>query len=376
MTTQSGTLRGGNQPLQSFASLLGLPGGFVQRQREYTDGYSQAIGFLEHERPKAQNHWPALTLALIAQAEDLLARERLSRVSDIIEQYPPEASQAGKVVNTFNLPTSSGVVKLRPYYNRAMDAIRVEMRRSHPSNAAHATQSWPAYSQFVDTIFACTPGERAAVADWIWQNGVLTAEERKFATAASRVIRPFEYLLLHFETHGHTPGGALYQAITFGYFRADSPNLTLESHSVNTGSSHADMIGDVAGFRGGEVELAIEVKDYKVDDDSVEQVLGDFLEDLVSAPNATAVVVAGEVTDKARERLNMSNVIALSRSQLTERVATWDLPKQQEAIRGCFYYLSRIQKSPKLAGVLSDFMGTHGITLDETEVVKSTTGVK
>lgn len=193
----------------------------------------------------------------------------------------------------------------------------------------------------------------------MWEGGVLNARERVFATEADRLIRPFEYVLTNFDTRNATPGGALFQALVFGYFRADSPSLTLESHSVNTGSSHADMIGDVAGYRGGEVELAVEVKDHQIDENSVEAVLTDFLEDIVRAPNVTAVVVASSVTEGARSRLEGVNVIALTRAELSRRVVTWDLPKQQEALRGAAYYLSRIQKSQKLLLALTDFVNEH-----------------
>lgn len=122
------------------------------------------------------------------------------------------------------------------------------------------------------------------------------------------------------------------------------------------------------------MELAVEVKDHSIDAQSVESVLGDFLEDLVIAPNATAVVVASHVTNEARERLEESNVIALSRADLRERVITWDLPKQQEALRGAAYYLSRIQKSPRLLHRLKEFLDENSINVGVFEEVVGVVG--
>ena len=116
------------------------------------------------------------------------------------------------------------------------------MRRDHPSNAAHATQSWRAYRDFISLVYAATPGGRLAVAEEIWQSGVLAADERQWANGVERIVRPFELVLAEFPTQGATPGGAIYQALVFGFFRADSPNLTLESHSVNTASSRATTL--------------------------------------------------------------------------------------------------------------------------------------
>jgi hypothetical protein len=319
-----------------------------------------AVDFLRHKRPPHQNHWPALALALIAQAESLLSQAGKESIGNIFTTYPPvQAAPGGAAVNTFNIRVGNSEFKLRPAYNKALDVIRVEMRRQHPSNPAHATQSWPAYRPLIADIYRADPGERLALAEYIWETGVLAAEERRMAQAATRIVRPYEFVLQGFPTQGATPGGALFQALVFGYFRADSPGLTLESHSVNTGSSRADMIGDVAGYRGGEVELAVEVKDLDVAVGDVEALLGEFLEDLVDAPNATAVVTCQSITDEARTQLRERNVVGLSRQDLLDRVITWDLPKQQEAIRGAAYFLSRIQKNPRLLQRLTSFISDH-----------------
>jgi hypothetical protein len=354
--------RGGQQPLDAFVKDLGLPDGFAEREPKTGEAFAAAVDFLENERPRTQNHWPALGLAFIAQAEKLLAHVGAESIDDIFATYPPvQTAPGGAVVNTFNIRIGDDEFKLRPSYNQALEVIRVEMRRQHPSNPAHATQSWPAYRSLITAIYSATPEERLALAQRIWATGVLDASERLMATAAARVVRPFEYILDKFPTQGATPGGALFQALVFGYFRADSPGLTLESHSVNTGSSRADMIGDVAGYRGGEVELAIEVKDLDVGEDDVEALLGEFLEDLINAPNATAVVACQAITDPARTQLSDRNVIALSRLDLIARVTTWDLPKQQEAIRGAAYFLSRIQKNPRLLERLTTFIAVHDL---------------
>lgn len=354
--------RGGNQPLPTFALSLGLPSDFTNRKGGETDPeLLAALRWLKDERPQKQNHWPALCLAFVAQAEEALGDASKDRVDEVFEEFKLEAGTPKRPVNTMNITVGTTTHTLRPKYNAAMDVIRVEMRRDHPSNAAHATQSWRAYEDLVRRIYRMSPAARTRFAEHVWQYGVLDVSERKFASKAERIVRPFELVLDQFLTQGANPGGALFQGLVYGYFRADSPNLTLESHSVNTGSGRADMIGDVAGFRGDEVELAVEVKDHAISSVNVDSVLTDFLEDLVHAPNATAVVAAAEVDEEARKHLAEVNVIALSRDDLRERVITWDLPKQQEAIRGALYYLSRIQKNTALGDRLTRFLVEQGI---------------
>lgn len=362
LLTSPRTTRGGNQPLSTFALSLGLPTDFTDRLGGETDpDLLEAVRWLKDERPRRQNHWPALCLALVAQAEEVLADSNQARVNEVFEEFQLETGTPKNPVNTMNVVVDGTTHTLRPKYNAAMDVIRVEMRRDHPSNAAHATQSWRAYEDLIRLVYRMSPAARTRFAEHVWQQGVLDVSERKFASKAERIVRPFELVLDRFQTQGANPGGALFQGLVYGYFRADSPNLTLESHSVNTGSGRADMIGDVAGFRGDEVELAVEVKDHAISSVNVDSVLTDFLEDLVHAPNATAVVAAAEVADEARKHLAEVNVIALSRDDLRKRVITWDLPKQQEAIRGALYYLSRIQKNTALGERLTGFLVEEGI---------------
>lgn len=362
--TNSQAGRGGNQPIAVFATQLGLPDGFPERTGGDADPNLQnAIEWMKNLRPARQNFWPALVLAIIVQAEQALALAGMESNEDPFASFPIEThSTNGRVVNTLNFQVNGKKVPLRPAYNKATQVIRVDMRRDHPSAPAHATQAWPDYRDLIVSVYAMSPAARTKFAEYTWKTGVLTAPERLWAAQAQRVVRPFEKVLADFDTKNATPGGALFQGLVFGYFRADSPNLTLESHQVNTSSSRVDMPGDVAGFRGGEVELAVEVKDYGITGATVENVLVDFLEDLVDTPNTTAVVVADSVDQDARIRLEKSNIIALSRSDLRDRVSTWDLPKQQEALRGALYYLSRIQKKTALVDKLLDFLHKNQVS--------------
>ncbi|SHX66933.1 Uncharacterised protein [Mycobacteroides abscessus subsp. abscessus] len=340
-------IRGGNQPLSTFAAALGFPDGFADRPLPATHPKLDAAkAWLADDRPSAQNHWPALVLALIVQAEVLLAGEGADQIADVFTVHPPEESSArGRVVNTLNFTRSDAEsVKLRPLYNLALGVITYDMLRTHPSNPGHATQSWRAYRPLIELIYGMSPGERAALAKHVWQIGVVDAPEIRIAEVRERLIRPFEFVLVNMPTTGipGLPGGGMLQGITYGYFRADSPNLILESHKVNTGSSRAGRIGDVDGFRGGELELAAEVKDLSIEDASA---VADFVEDIAAAPNATAVVVCQSVADDAREEIESRNITVLTMEDLTRTVGVWDLPKQQEGLRGVDYFLGRVQKS-------------------------------
>ncbi len=312
--------------------------------------------------PPRQNYWPALILALVAQAEALLEAEGKESLPDVFSSNPPEKSSGERVVNTLNFTRPSGgdPIRLRTLYNAALHVIRYHMLREHPSNAAHATQSWRDYRDLIVLIYSMTPAERKAFAEFVWRKGVLDRDELVMARKREREVRPFESVLRNMPTTGikGLPGGAMLQGITYGYFRADSPNLILETHSVNTGSSRAGRLGDVDGYRGGEIELAAEVKDMEID---VGSIVADFIEDIALAPNATAVVVCQRITEAARAEVEARNITVLTMPDMTRTVSVWDLPKQQEGLRGIDYYLGRIQRSNLGQKFFRDWLHKHGL---------------
>lgn len=359
--------RGETRSFGAVAQECGFSSAFAELDGEYTVAVEDALRWLAEERPMQQNHWPALTLAIVAQVQAVAEREGEVSFLDIFESNPPEATEArGKVVNTLNFRLSSGdSVKLRPLYNRTLHVIIHDMLREHPSNPGHATQSWPAYRPLIQKIGAMRPAERRSFVEALWGIAVLDKPARQLAAVVERVVRPFELVLREMPTYlkerDGGRGGAVFQAIAFGYLRADSPNLILESHGVNVGSKRAAMLGDVDGFRGQEPELAAEVKDLDLHDGNIWDQLGNFLMEIAEAPNVTAMVFCKTITPSARQLLEREGMIVLDRDGLARRVASWDVPKQQEALRGTEYYLGRIQKSAKLVQYFRSWLASKGI---------------
>lgn len=356
------------QPFENFSLELGFSRNFTWSVQTKGEQYEAAVLWLQDRRPRNQNHWPALVLALIAQAEKLLDEVGKNMLCDVFSEYPPEENFSdGRTVNTLNFTREGGPsVKLRPLYNKALGVIRNKMLRNHPSNAPHATQSWRAYRDLITLLYQMNPGQRRSFASYVWSEGVLPLPQIAMAEVRDRVVRPFEYVLNNMPTSVPrlVRGGALLQALAYGYLLADSPNLILESHNVNTGSSAAAMLGDVDGFRGSEPELAAEVKDLDLNESNVDVQLNDFLEDIAEAPNATAVVICRSISDTAREQIEARNVTVLTVKDLARTVAVWDLPKQQDALRGVDYFLGRIQKSTPAVGYFRNWLSENALVTD------------
>lgn len=358
--------RGGNQPIENFEQELGLPAGFCARPYDPGPALGASLDFLQNQRPPGQNYWPALVLALIGQAEKVLVGLGATSVDNVFgDLQREEVSARGRVLNTLNFVTPDGsTFRLRPSYTKVLSVIRSEMRRfAHPSNPQGATNSWQHYQPLIESIYRATPDQRAALARWVWDNGVLPITETVPGGAAGpRRERPFSYVLEHMPTSSN-PGGAIFQAEAYAYLRADAPNVILESHAVNVGSRRAGLVGDVDGFRGDAVELAAEVKDLVIDEDNLEDQLGDFLVAVAEIPDATAIVFAAGFSDEAREALAAQNVVALDRGEMATIAAVWDFPKQAEAMGALIYFLARIQNRPQLVEQVRSYCQEHGLEL-------------
>lgn len=322
-TPASTPIYGGNQPASAFESDLLLPPGFFARPTTEGPDLAEARRWINEVRPKRQNHWPALALALIAQAEAGLSAlaEAFDSVPDVFhdERISVEESLGSKVVNTLNfIVPGDETVMLRGRYNASLDVIRNRMRRwGHPMNPGHATQSWPIYKPLITIIWRMTPGERRTLAEWIWDNGVLPLHETQHVSEVDRPVRRFERVLAEMPTQSGTHGGALWQAVCFGYLRADSPSLVLESIKAQTGSRHAGLAGDIDGYDGASLMLAVECKDKTLEVDDWESELGDFMATVDPIPGVTGVVMAADASDEARSQILDAGLIVLTRAQMT-----------------------------------------------------------
>jgi len=369
---------GGDQAASEFEGDLGLPAGFFDRNGESNGGFDEAVEWLTNERPRHQNSWPALTLALIAQAErglNLLDEPSLDDVFGRLEIQTTR--QGGRAVNTLNfmIPVTGGaegeqgdagatLITLRPRYNEALMVVRTLMRRyGHPNNPGHATQSWPDYRPLIALIWSMSPTDRRDLCEWVWTEGVLTIEESVSVAAAARMIRPFERVLSEMPTASSRPG-TIWQGICYGYLRADSPNVQLESHSAQTGSRRSGLLGDVDGFVGDRVALAAECKDRHIDTENWQDELGEFQSQTSQYPGITAIAMVATVDDDAAEEVVDAGLIILTREEMRRIVAVWDEAKQWSALEGLFYYLRRIQKSEAILTQVKAWCRDNRVPID------------
>jgi hypothetical protein len=308
---------------------------------------------------------PGLLMAFVAMAEDTLGYLEEESVEDVLEEFDHEAVNArGQTVNTLNLVIDDEkTVRLRPFYNAAEHVFINRLRRyDYPNMAPHATQAWAQHEDLLTDVFELTPEERRAVAEGVIDH-ILALPEYGRRSAEDASPRPFEVLLEEFPgTQSGEPPGAILQGLGFAYFRADSPNVTIETGKVGAGSRRTGRVGDVDGWNGPELVLSIEVKDEHLVD-AEDSTLDGFLANLAEWPDATAIVVARSAEEEVADALDEQAVSLLTRESMLEAVVRWDLNKQKIAAREFYYYLVRVQRHSGLIERFEEFLEEHDLVL-------------
>lgn len=348
--------------LASYLESLGLPLDMCDRGPPESLSRVEEVCREFDRRAQSQTFLIGVMSGFIALVEDLLAQVGASAFSDGLESYPPlEVDGKGRTLNTLTIVGPERRIGLRKYYNYAERTIVTELRRyGYPNCAPHATQSWSQHRDLLESIFSLSPSERLSLMRRVWENA-LALEAFNPRSVEDQSPRPFTALIRDFpNTKKGEPAGAVLQALAFAYYRADAPNVTLETGKVGAGSARSGRVGDVDGWSGDTLSLSVEVKDSSVAVDAMHD-FGGFLSNLKEHPDATAIVLARDFDNESREKLHEQGVRVLDRESMARNVELWDLRKQQLAFREFHYYLWRIQRNARLLERFETFASDRGL---------------
>jgi hypothetical protein len=250
---------------------------------------------------------------------------------------------------------------IRRYVNKVIETFKgPRLRRTgYPSSPMQHTKRWADWTANLDAILDMTRAERTALAELLY--GSVLDLDKDIPRAVLRTVQdPFVKVIGGFPRQRQTGenSGAALQGIAYGYVCADAPELTPRSAGVRTGAKRAGLVGDVDGYNGPFLELAVEVKDKDLDDFGE---LVDFLSNLASHPKTTAVVICAGVTEEVKEKCEEHAIRVLTLGEMTELVQRWTASKQTRAVRETLAYYAIIESSPALANRFQSFLEAEDI---------------
>ena len=282
-------------------------------------------------------------------------------LDDMLQAYPKqEKTAAGAHANTLIVSRGkdAGTASLRPFYNQAERFFRSEKKRfDYPSCAPHATQAWVDYTHWLDALVTFTPKQladfRTEVADYV----LATLKSQEFDPATVKVEPPlFRAILESFEVTAQKgePTGAAYQAIVFGFLRADNPHLQVEIDKVRTGSKRLQRVGDIDCWEGARLAISAEVKQYVLKLQALPDLEG--FANATGKRGALGLIIALDFDDGVPGEIAALGLKALSRNDLLRIVELWDPLKQRTATQSLIYCVQHVEKNSSLTERVTKFV--------------------
>ncbi|MFK8212085.1 hypothetical protein [Haloferax volcanii] len=284
----------------------------------------------------------------------LLVAEQLAQYDTWVSGFNPEITKSNilerfdtKDTKTLTFLIENDQVGIRPVHNKVIDLFRSDLNRTNfPSSPGHHTGDWESYDEMLVTSFRLSrPGRYEAVTKLI-DLGLERLDAKTFQSRDPPFPRIFSKILKEYERKdSDEEAGSAYQAMAYGYVKAEWPHLSLRADKLRVGSSRQHRYGDIDGYVGADPMLSIEVKDKKIGLSNVDSELG-TIKDLSKNSTTITIAMCKEVTDEAIEDLENSNVNVVTDEILAAELERWDYHKQNTAVQGMVHFFANIEQNP------------------------------
>lgn len=281
-------------------------------------------------------------------------------LTDLFVDFP----QITTGVSTLTVAQPGGGQKtIRPAYERYHHFYITEHHRlDYPRSQPYATGKWSDYRRWLDALVGMSREDL----EWISLaavNFVLNElRDQSFDPSSVRTEPPiFRWLLERFDFGARAKGeptGAAYQAMVFGYIRADAPHLQVEARKARAGSARTKGIGDIDAWEGDRLVISAEVKHFVVGDSDI----GDFTHFAANVTERAALglLVAENFSDGVREQIEDLGLHALSKEDLLRIVSLWDPLKQRAALNAFQWVVVHKEQNSGLIGRVREFLVSVG----------------
>ena len=266
---------------------------------------------------------------------------------------------------TVTLP-NGGQKTIRPAYERYHRLyVTEENRLDYPRSAPYATGKWGDYQHWLDALVRMSKQDL----EWVARSCVAFVldelKDQSFDPSSVRAEPPiFKWLVKDFEFGERAPGeptGAAFQAMVFGYVRADAPHLQVEARKARAGSARTQGIGDIDGWEGDQLIVSAEVKHFVVGEKNI----ADFTHFAahIAERAALGIIVAEDFSTGVRERIEELGLRALSRNEVLQIVSLWDPLKQRAALNAFQWVVVHKEQNSGLIGRVREFLKSVGYEL-------------
>lgn len=283
-----------------------------------------------------------------------------SSLPDLFADFPQIT--VGVSTLTVSLP-GGGQKTIRPAYERYHSRYIVEHHRlDYPRSQPYATGKWSDYRHWLDSLVSMTADDLQWIAQATVAFVLAELKDQSFDPSTVRSEPPiFKWLLDDFDFGARAKGeptGAAFQAMVFGYIRADAPHLQVEARKARAGSARTKGIGDIDAWEGDRLVISAEVKHFVVGESDV----GTFAHfaAAVTERAALGMIVAEDYQDGVRNQISALGLHALSKSDVLRIVSLWDPLKQRAALNAFQWVVVHKEQNSGLIGRVQEFLESVG----------------
>jgi hypothetical protein len=247
---------------------------------------------------------------------------------------------------------------LRPFYNEVERFFRAEKKRfDYPSCAPHATQTWGDYRNWLDALVTFSPKDLDQLRAKVIKYVLTKLKSQEFDPASVATDPPLFRLVLEsfpLTAQKGEPTGAAFQAIVFGFVRADNPHLQVEIDKVRTGSKRLQRVGDIDCWEGSRLAISAEVKQFTLNANAVSDLEG--FANATGKRGALGLVIALAFDEGVRAKIEALGLKALDRNDLLKIVELWHPLKQRTAVKSLVYCFQHVEKNSSLTDRIKAFL--------------------
>lgn len=344
-----------------------VPGKYAEDIEQFLSGYFDTETFdtrddlSEEEREKVQQitGWAAENLLhnvgkLGIALDFILVAEQLSNHDQRLSEFEP-AINGDEVLGrydrrdtqTLTFVPDGETYGIRSIHDSLIRLFRSDLKRTNfPSSPGHHTGSWNEYREILGPCFSLSTAGRYEAAMRLFELGLDRLEEKSFESREPPFPKPFAAVVDEYERkHDDEEAGSAYQAVSYGYVKAEWSHLSLRASKVRTGSARQNRYGDIDGFYGPDLMVSVEVKDKEITEGNVESELGTII-DVAENTTAIAVTICRHITAEARATLEAAGVRIITDESLRKELRLWDYHKQNRALQEMIHFFANIEENP------------------------------
>lgn len=361
-----------HESIEEFISMH-FPPGYKGNQTTLS-GYEESDGELSEEElaevegllNEAERQFDTSKGTLGLAIDFVILAEELSHHNGWLEGYDPSITRKDILDRYESTAKSSLTLKrggvkegIRSYHNDLIDLFRDDLNRTNfPSSPGHHTGEWERYDDMLERAFRLSREGRYIAVQELFDIGLEKLGTKEYERRQPPFRDPFLHILTEYKRSApNEQGGSAYQALCYGYVKAEWSHLSLRASKVRTGSSRQQRYGDIDGYHGPDLMISVEVKDRVIDSSNVRSELGTMIT-VAGETTALPIVICKRITDEARETLEEEDVRVIDDNALERQLNLWDYHKQNRALHGMVHFFANIEENPDGVQRLLKFIST------------------